>query len=193
MKKFITFISILILVSCKDETNSNIKNIYYKTISDDSEILNYKLRRYEFVGDTISEKEITFTNNKKFYFKKKIFLKKNEDLFLIEKYSDSISIVPYLTTRTLDSCNYIKHPFADYEICNQGKADYLNYKNCFKLDYSNVGIDGLSMTVFLDKDFTIIAQIAKWATFNRVIKINESEVPKEIMKDLIKEMDTKNK
>lgn len=192
MKKFITLISIIILISCKEKTNINIKNFYYKTTSDDSKILDYRLIKYEFLGDSIFQKEISFTKNKQFYFKKKLFLKKDGDLFLLEKHKDSISILPYLTTQTLDSCNYIKHPLGDYEICNQGKEDFLNYKNCYKFDYSDIGIDGLNMTVFLDKDFTIIARVAKLATFNKIIKINESEVPKEIKNKLVEEMSRRN-
>ncbi|WP_343622704.1 hypothetical protein [Flavobacterium lindanitolerans] len=191
MKKII-IISILILISCKEKTNINIKNIYYKTTSDDSKILDYRLIKYEFSGDSIFEKEVSFTINKQFYFNKKLFLKRDGDLFLLEKHKDSTSILPYLTTQTLDSCNYIKHPLANYEICNQGKEDFLNYKNCYKFDYSDTRIDGLSMTVFLDKDFTMIARVAKLATFNKITKINESEVPKEIKNKLEEEMSRKN-
>jgi hypothetical protein len=185
MKKNI-LISILLftLISCKKEENANIKNVYYKTISEESRILDYRLKSYHFIGDTILEKEIILTKDKKFYFNKNSFLKSNGDLFIVKKNKNSVIIEPYLTVQKLDSCNIIKHPFGDYKICYEGKEDFLSYKNCYKLDYSSIGIDGLSMTVFLDPDFTTIAQVARLATFSEVIKIDISEVPKDFRKEL---------
>ncbi|HEU4497472.1 MAG TPA: hypothetical protein VFR70_10505 [Flavobacterium sp.] len=40
------------------------------------------------------------------------------------------------------------------------------------------------MTVFLDKDFITIAQIARLATFSKVVKIDASEVPKDFRQEL---------
>lgn len=185
MKK-IVFIAILLVafISCKRQEDANVKNIYYKTISEDSRILDYKIKSYYFSGDTISEKEIILTKDKKFYFSNNLFLRKNGDLFILTKDKNTVIIEPYLTVQKLDSCNNVKHPFGDYKICYEGREDFLNYKNCYKLDYSSVGIDGLSMTIFLDQDFTTIAQVARLATFNKVIKIDISEVPKDFREEL---------
>lgn len=185
MKKIaITTILLMIFISCKKYEDGNIKNVYYKAISEDSSILDYRLKSYYFIGDTISAKEIIITKDKKIYFDNNLFLRKNGDLFILTKNKSSVIIEPYLTVQKLDSCNLVKHPFGDYKICNEGREDFLNYQNCYKLDYSSVGIDGLSMTVFLDQDFTTIAQIARLATFYKVVKIDVSEIPKDFREEL---------
>lgn len=185
MKNLIYLLPFLLLASCKKDRDSETKNVYYfKVLSDENEILDYKIRKYDFISDTISEREITLTSNNRFYFKKSLFLKKNGNLFLITKYKDSVALEPYLTTK-LDSCNLIKHPLGNYEICYQGRENFLNYKNCYKLDHTDVGIDGLSMTVFLDENYIKIAQIAQLATFSKDLRIDVSEVPKDIKEKLL--------
>ncbi|HEU4497473.1 MAG TPA: hypothetical protein VFR70_10510 [Flavobacterium sp.] len=122
MKKVILILILFsICASCKKKKEGENKNIYYKTISDDSRILDYRLRSYRFIGDTIEVKEIILTKDKEFYFNNDSFLKKNEDLFILSKDDNSVIVEPYLTVQKLDSCNYVKHPFGDYKFVMKGE------------------------------------------------------------------------
>ena len=183
-KNYICFVAFLLVLSCKDKNHGQL--FYYKMVRDSDKSVEYKLREYSVMSDTINELQIFFNSEGETYYKDQHYLKKNGDLFLITKFKNTIAINPYLSTSKIDSCNTINRAYGNYTICYEGKVNYLKNKDVYRIEYNDILTDGVRSTIFLDKSFRVIDIIYDLAIFDKEIRINESEVPKKIRNKLKK-------
>ena len=147
------------------------------------------IRDYSTNSDTLTEREIQLGSEDKLSYDTKFFLKKNNDVFIIRKFKDSMKVYPYLSTSKIDSCNRVFDARRDYIIiCNGGKADYLNNKEAYKIEYRSDGIDGENAIIYRDREFRVIAIIYEFATVDKETRVKESDVPKRIRDKLKNEM-----
>ncbi len=191
MKKSLIAVILLCIVACnekkKEDNHVESKRFFFK-ITDDEGISLYNSKEYEFLGDTIKVNSNTIDDSgKRINLGIERYLQTEDGLYMLIPDGKSLRKELFFSNKYVDSCYQIEHPLVDLKLCYKGVSDFLNFKDAYKLSYSQEAIDGLDMDLFLDKDFTLIAKtnVIGTAVFKEEIRITKQEVPTEIIDKLL--------
>jgi len=177
--KCITLIILVISVSffgCRNNKESS--STYYYKATNEGKIVSYQKIDYNYVLDSIIE-SVTIYN-----LKGEVIQKQKNHFIKSEKGLDIIingKREQYLQLTKKDSCVIYKHPIGyDIKNCFLKILDYKGNKNALKFNYTEEVIDGLSMTIFLNNDYSLIdkKEIIGSGSFDELVKIDKSSVPK---------------
>jgi len=180
MKGIFLILFATVFFSCSSPTKND--NVYYYKAISNGNIVSFEKRSYKIDDDFITENitvigadgnTIEETKNK---FKK---LKSGYEVIINDKASK------YLLTSKPNQCAVYEHPMM-YEVknCYEKTIDYKGYKNALKYTYSEEVTDGLSMTIYRDKEFALIdkVNIIGMGNYDELIRIKKSSIPPEIEK-----------
>lgn len=180
MKGIFLILFATVFVSCSNPIKNDY--VYYYKATSGGDIVSFEKRSYKIDDNFITENitvigadgnTIEETKNK---FKK---LKSGFEVIINDKARK------YLLMSKPGQCAVYEHPMM-YEIknCYEKTVDYKGYKNVLKYSYSEEVTDGLSMTIYRDKDFALIdkVKIVGMGNYDELIRINKSSIPPEIEK-----------
>ena len=175
-------------ICCKKQSHNKEgteKDLYYEILSENKKIIGYSHRKYFFIRDTITEKNISFDlkgNITNQYSKK--FLKKKSNLYFLSAENIDFKKDIYLSLLSKDSCHRIEQRFKRFEVCFLSYINYKNYKNVYKIHYEEISDDGLVETIILNKDFTILAKFYESNNYGKEIIIDYKLVNKTVKKSI---------
>lgn len=179
-KKVLSTISILLILvfsSCNNTEVIKEKNIYYKLYSEKDSLIGFSLRKYVFSQDTIKEKYLTIDlNGKKTYDYKRIFYKKEGDVFIFSNIKNDNTKFLYFSPDKKDTCFHVNRKIENFYLCSKGKVKFKKYNDAYKVYYDERGFDSRKETLILDSDYTILARFEDCYDYRKEIIVENNDI-----------------
>lgn len=188
MNRYIYILVLFIFFSSckKEDLDVTNKRFYYKRFQNDT-LKGYTLRDYNSIADTLNERVVylDLLGNVLDSMQRTKYIKIDNGLNIVFKTKGEYKMFPYIFTENKDSCYSYQHPLlGNVKNCYKGKVDLLNYKNLYKIKSTQYDMNGVSMNIYLDNDFTLVARdtISLLLPFDEEIRITDDKLSKHIIK-----------
>lgn len=173
----------VLLFSCNSTDKKEVIHYYYKATKEGRTVA-FEKRSYIMMNDSITKNLIFYMIDSDDIHKSRIkYIKSENGLeIVINK-----KVLPFLQFSKEEPCTFYEHPMGyDIKNCYIETVNYKGYDSVIKYDYSQEIIDGLSMTIYLDKDFALIDKmgIIGFSNYDELIRIEKDSIPVEVQKIL---------
>lgn len=177
--KYILLLLTLCFFSCGNDIDKETVTNYYMA-TNRGKIVSYQKIDYNYSIDSIVE-NITILNLKG------ELIQKQKNKFV--KTDNGLDIIingkrqPYLKIADKNQCTTYNHPIGhSIKNCFLERVDYKGKKGVLKYSYDEEVVDGISMTIYLNSDYSLIdkMEIVGSGSYNELIKVEKNLIPKEV-------------
>lgn len=179
--KYILLLISICFFSCDNDTGKKTISNYYKATNGEK-IVSYQKIDYNYSNDSIVENiTILNLNGDLIQKQKNKFVKTDNGLDVIINGKRQT----YLKMTNKNQCVTYNHPIGNsIKNCFLERIDYKGEKEVIKYSYDEDLVDGISMTIYLNSDYSLIdkMEIVGSGGFNELIKVKKSSIPKQVHK-----------